>query len=47
MLSVGGGVGLAIWPRVMLDLQYRYGRVFTSDGGLNANRAGVGIGVRF
>ena len=47
MVAAGGGVGLVLWPRVIIDLQYRYGRVFTSDGGLNANRAGAGIGVRF
>ncbi len=47
MISLGGGVGLPLGRLVILDLQYRYGRVFTSDGGLNVNRAGVGIGVRF
>jgi opacity protein-like surface antigen len=47
MISVGGGVALAVWPRVMLDLQYRFGRVFTADDGINVNRAGAGIGIRF
>jgi hypothetical protein len=32
---------------LIIDLQYRYGRVFMSDEGLNISRAGVGIGVRF
>lgn len=47
MLSVGGGVGVPVWHALVIDLQYRYGRVFTSDAGLNVSRAGVGIGVRF
>jgi opacity protein-like surface antigen len=47
MISVGGGVGVPVSSRVVIDLQYRYGRVFTSDGGLNINRAGIGVGVRF
>jgi opacity protein-like surface antigen len=47
MISVGGGLALAVWPRVMLDLQYRFGRVFTSEDATNVNRAGAGIGVRF
>jgi opacity protein-like surface antigen len=47
MISLGGGVSLPLVRSVLLDLQYRYGRVFTSDGGLNVNRAGAGFGVRF
>jgi opacity protein-like surface antigen len=46
---VGAGVGI-VWPawrRLAIDFQYRFGRVFASDQGLNVNRAGVGIGVRF
>jgi opacity protein-like surface antigen len=47
MLSLGAGLGVPVWRTLMIDLQYRYGRIFTSGGGLNANRAGIGIGVRF
>jgi opacity protein-like surface antigen len=47
MLSVGGGVEVPVWHGLIIDLQYRYGRVFTSDEGLNVHRAGAGIGVRF
>jgi opacity protein-like surface antigen len=47
ILSLGVGVGLPVWQRLVIDLQYRYGRVFTTDEGLTANRAGIGIGVRF
>jgi opacity protein-like surface antigen len=47
MLTIGVG---AVWPafdRIIVDFQYRYGRVFTEDEGLNVSRAGIGIGVRF
>jgi len=47
MLTIGVG---AVWPafnRIIIDFQYRYGRVFTEDEGLNVSRAGIGIGVRF
>lgn len=47
MLSFGGGV---VWPvhrSLMLDVQYRYGRVLASGAGLNISRAGIGVGVRF
>jgi len=47
MLSLGAGIGLPVWQRLIIDLQYRYGRVFMSGEALNASRAGVGIGVRF
>ncbi len=46
MLSLGLGVDWALGKMVVLDLQYRFGRVFTSDP-LNINRAGVGFGIRF
>jgi opacity protein-like surface antigen len=47
MLSVGAGVAWAAWRQLVVDFQYRYGRVLTSDQGLNTNRAGIGVGVRF
>jgi len=47
MLSVGVGLGLPVWQRLIVDLQYRYGRIFTPGEALNASRGGVGIGVRF
>jgi opacity protein-like surface antigen len=47
MLSLGVGVVWPVWQKLIVDFQYRYGRVFTSDEGLNLSRAGVGIGVRF
>jgi opacity protein-like surface antigen len=47
MISFGGGVGVPVGRVMIIDVQYRYGHVFTSDEGLNINRLGVGLGVRF
>jgi opacity protein-like surface antigen len=47
MFSLGAGLVWPVWQKLVVDFQYRYGRVFTSGEGLNLNRAGVGIGVRF
>lgn len=47
MLVFGGGVQVPLWQRLVVDLQYRYGRIFTEDVGTNVNRAGIGVGVRF
>jgi hypothetical protein len=47
MLSLGGGVGLPLGSALIIDLQYRFGRLFTSGEGQSINRAGVGVGVRF
>ncbi|HZP47908.1 MAG TPA: outer membrane beta-barrel protein [Vicinamibacterales bacterium] len=46
MISGGVGVDVAVGRSFYVDLQYRFGRVFTTDG-LNINRAGAGVGVRF
>jgi len=47
MLDFGGGVVWPVWQKLIFDFQYRLGRVFTSDEGLNISRAGIGVGVRF
>lgn len=47
MISLGAGVAIPVWRTLGIDLQYRYGRVFTSNEGLNVSRAGIGVGVRF
>lgn len=47
MVGVGAGVAWPIWEYVVVDFQYRYGRVFTEGQAANINRAGVGIGIRF
>jgi opacity protein-like surface antigen len=47
MFTLGGGVALSVWHQVVVDLQYRYGRILAEDSGINVSRAGVGFGVRF
>jgi opacity protein-like surface antigen len=47
MFTLGGGVALSVWQQVVVDLQYRYGRILAEDGGINVSRAGIGLGVRF
>jgi opacity protein-like surface antigen len=47
MLTLGGGVAVPVWERVVIDLHYRYGRIFAPDQGINVSRAGIGLGVRF
>ncbi len=46
-IGVGGGVLWQAGSRLVLDFQYRYGRVLTSGQGLNVNRAGLGVGLAF
>lgn len=47
MLSLGGGVAVPVTQKLLVDVQYRYGRIFSSNAGINTNRAGVGFGFRF
>lgn len=47
MISLGGGVAYPVWQRVFADFQFRYGRIFAEDQGINVGRAGIGIGIRF
>jgi opacity protein-like surface antigen len=47
MLTLGGGVAWPFGQRVTADLQYRFGRIFADNQGINVNRVGVGVGVRF
>jgi opacity protein-like surface antigen len=47
MLTLGAGVAWPAWQHMVIDFQYRYGRVLASDQGINVNRAGVGVGIRF
>jgi opacity protein-like surface antigen len=46
MVSAGVGVEILFGRLFIVDLQYRFGHVFTSDG-ININRAGAGVGIRF
>lgn len=47
MASVGAGLVWHVGDQVFVDLQYRFGRVFTDVKGTNLNRAGIGVGYRF
>jgi opacity protein-like surface antigen len=47
VVSVGAGVAWPAWERLVVDFQFRYGRIFAEGGGINVSRAGVGLGVRF
>jgi len=47
MMTLGGGV---MWPfrqTLIVDFQYRFGRIFADSQGINLSRAGIGVGVRF
>ena len=35
------------WQRLVVDVQFRFGRILAEDGGINVSRAGIGLGVRF
>ena len=47
MAVVGIGVMWPAWQRLVIDLQYRYGRIFADGQAINVSRAGLGFGVRF
>lgn len=47
MLTFGGGVAWPAWRQLVVDFQFRYGRILTEDQGTNVARAGIGLGVRF
>jgi opacity protein-like surface antigen len=47
MLTLGGGVMFPVWRQLVLDFQYRYGRIFTDDQAIVAQRAGLGLGIGF
>ena len=47
MLTLGGGVVWPAWQRLILDFNYRFGRIFTDTQGTSVSRAGLGVGVRF
>jgi hypothetical protein len=45
MVDVGAGAMWTPTARLILDLQFRYGRIFAEDGGINVVRAGIGVGT--
>jgi opacity protein-like surface antigen len=47
MLVVGGGLAIPIGSVLNIDLQARFGDIFTSDKSITVFRVGVGVGVRF
>jgi len=47
MIVAGAGAMWSPWQRLIVDLQFRFGRILAEDGAINVSRAGVGIGVRF
>ena len=47
MLVIGAGVMWPAWQRLVVDVQYRYGRIFAEDAGISVSRAGIGVGFRF
>jgi opacity protein-like surface antigen len=47
MLTLGGGIAWPAWRRLVVDFQFRYGRILTEGEGTNVSRAGIGLGVRF
>lgn len=47
MASAGAGVVWHAGDSLFVDLQYRFGRIFTDVKGTNLSRAGIGVGVRF
>lgn len=47
MVTLGGGVVWPAWRQLAIDVQFRYGRIFTEGSGTNIGRAGLGLGYRF
>ena len=47
MMVIGGGAVWPAWQKMIVDVQFRFGRIFAEDGGINVSRAGIGLGVRF
>jgi opacity protein-like surface antigen len=47
MFSLGIGVAWPAWKQLLLDFQYRYGRICVEDQGISINRIGLGLGFRF
>ena len=56
MLVLGGGVAWPVWQRLVVDLQFRFGRISAEsqetptqphDAAVSSGRAGIGLAVRF
>jgi hypothetical protein len=46
-IAAGAGVVWPAWRQLVVDFQFRYGRIRTEGEGTNVLRAGDGLGVRF
>jgi opacity protein-like surface antigen len=46
MVGFGGGIAYPAWQRLLVDVQFRYGRI-ADDPGINLARVGLGIGIQF
>jgi opacity protein-like surface antigen len=47
LVTFGVGAQVGVGGPVFVDLSYRFGRIFLTDGGLNTNRVLFGIGAHF
>jgi opacity protein-like surface antigen len=47
IIVAGAGAMWPAWQRLVVDFQFRFGRILAEDGGINVSRAGIGVGVRF
>jgi opacity protein-like surface antigen len=47
MLLLGAGATYPAWRQLVFDFQFRYGRIFAPDSGINVSRAGIGVGFVF
>lgn len=47
MFVFGGGFAIPVWQQVVVDLQFRFGRIMAEDQGINVTRLGLGLGYRF
>ena len=47
IIVFGGGVTYPVWQQLIVDFQFRFGRILAEDEGINVSRVGIGIGVRF
>jgi opacity protein-like surface antigen len=47
MIVAGAGAMWPVWQQLVVDVQFRFGRILAEDGGINVSRAGIGVGMRF
>jgi hypothetical protein len=47
IIVFGGGVMYPAWKQLVLDFQFRLGRILAEDEGITVGRAGLGVGIRF